>query len=227
MTRLLGPYYGTVDATALFVMLLHRLYGQTDDLTLVRELRPHWEAALTWMTEIADADGDGFLEFSGAGEKGLAVQTWKDSWDSLSHRDGRLAEGAIAGSEVQGYAYAAYRAAADFYDALGDREAAQGWRERAEGLKRSFHDRFWLDELQTYALALDGDKCPLEVQKLKRRSAVMDRHRPGRRCTQTRQNTSFLKLIGQVGACVRSAVGRCATTRCRITTARCGHTIRR
>ena len=159
-----GPYYGTVDATALFVMLLRQLYGQTDDLTLVRELRPHWEAALTWMTEIADGDGDGFLEFSGAGEKGLAVQTWKDSWDSLSHRDGRLAEGAIAGSEVQGYAYAAYRAAADFYGALGQSGEAQSWRERAEGLKTLFHERFWLDELQTYALALDGDKCPLEVQ---------------------------------------------------------------
>ena len=159
-----GPYYGTVDATALFVMLLHQLYRQTGDLELVRELRPHWEAALTWMAEIADADGDGFLEFSGAGEKGLAVQTWKDSWDSLSHRDGRLAEGAIAGSEVQGYAYAAYRAAADFYGALGQGDDVQSWRERAEKLKRSFHDRFWLDELQTYALALDGDKCPLEVQ---------------------------------------------------------------
>ena len=158
-----GPYYGTVDATALFVMLLYQLYEQTGDLTLVQELRPHWEAALTWMTEIADADGDGFLEFSGAGEKGLAVQTWKDSRDSLSHRNGQLAEGAIAGSEVQGYAYAAYRAAADFYDALGD-EAAQSWRERAERLKTSFHNRFWLDELQTYALALDGNKCPLEVQ---------------------------------------------------------------
>ena len=159
-----GPYYGTVDATALFVMLLHRLYGQTGNLQLVRELRPHWEAALAWMTELADADGDGFLEFSGAGEKGLAVQTWKDSWDSLSHRDGRLAEGAIAGSEVQGYAYAAYGAAADFYGALSESEKAQSWRERAEGLQTLFHERFWLDELQTYALALDGDKCPLEVQ---------------------------------------------------------------
>ena len=159
-----GPYYGTVDATALFVMLLHRLYRQTGDLELVRELRSHWEAALTWMAEIADADGDGFLEFRGAGEKGLAVQTWKDSWDSLSHRDGRLAKGAIAGSEVQGYAYAAYRAAADFYSALGQGKDAKGWRERAKGLKTLFHQRFWLDELQTYALALDGDKCPLEVQ---------------------------------------------------------------
>ncbi len=158
-----GPYYGTVDATALFVMLLHQLYTQTHDLNLVRELRPHWEAALTWMTGAADADGDGFLEFTGGdAERSLTVQTWKDSFDSLSHKDGRLAEGAIAGSEVQGYAYAAYKAAADFYDTLGERDG-QAWRERADKLKISFHEHFWLDDLQTYALALDGDKCPLEV----------------------------------------------------------------
>lgn len=162
-----SPYYGTVDATALFVMLLHQLYTQTGDLELVRELRPHWEAALSWMTDIADADGDGFLEFTGGDtERSLTVQTWKDSHDSLSHRDGRLAEGAVAGSEVQGYAYAAYRAAADFYDAPGGsaREGdGKAWRERADKLKVSFHERFWLGDLQTYALALDGDKCPLEV----------------------------------------------------------------
>ena len=159
-----GPYYGTVDATALFVMLLHKLYKQTGDSSLVQELRPNWEAALKWMTDIADGDGDGFLEFSGDAAKGLAVQTWKDSWDSLSHRDGRLAEGAIAGSEVQGYAYAAYKAAADFYGALGKRETAEEWHVRAQNLEKSFHEHFWLDELQTYAMALDGDKCPLKVQ---------------------------------------------------------------
>ncbi len=156
-----SPYYGTVDATALFVMLLHRLHTLTGS-KLVRELRPCWEAALTWMTDIADGDGDGFLEFTGADTKGLAVQTWKDSWDSLSHRDGRLAKGAIAGSEVQGYAYAAYCAAADFYEGLGEDESG-AWRTRAGALKKSFHEHFWLDELQTYAMALDGDKCPLEV----------------------------------------------------------------
>lgn len=157
-----SPYYGTVDATALFVILLQQLYTVTGNLGLVQELRPHWEAALSWMTDIADADGDGFLEFSGAGEKGLAVQTWKDSHDSLSHKGGWLADGAIAGSEVQGYAYAAYRAAADFYDALGEGND-QTWRKRADTLKTFFHKHFWLDELQTYAMALDGDKCPLEV----------------------------------------------------------------
>lgn len=156
-------YYGTVDATPLFVMLLHRTWQTTGDLDLVRELQPQWEAALAWMTGAADPDGDGFLEFVGAPVgQGLTVQTWKDSADSLSHKDGRLASGAVAGSEVQGYAYAAYLAATDFYRALGEGDV-DAWQTRAESLKIAFHEAFWLPELQTYAMALDGDKCPLEV----------------------------------------------------------------
>ncbi len=158
-----SPYYGTVDATPLFIVLLHQLYKQTGDLELVRELRPHWEAALTWMTGAADADG--FLEFTaGDAERSLTVQSWKDSFDSMSHRDGRLATGAVAGSEVQGYAYAAYLAAADFYTELGEPGLAARWHTEADTLKTAFHKAFWLPELQTYAMALDGDKQPLEVQ---------------------------------------------------------------
>lgn len=159
-----GPYYGTVDATALFVVVLHAYVQATGNSTLVRELRPNWEAALHWMTHDADRDGDGFLEFTGVAEsEGLTVQSWKDSFDSMSHRDGHLATGAVAGSEVQGYAYAAYLAAADFYNALGESDVAV-WRERAAALKTTFHEAFWLPELQTYAMALDGDKTPLAVQ---------------------------------------------------------------
>jgi len=111
-----------------------------------------------------DLDGDGFLEFVGAAAgQGLSVQSWKDSHDSLSHADGRLASGAIAVSEVQGYAYAAYYAAADFYGQLGEREQAGLWLERAVALKVKFHQAFWLADLGTYALALDGDKRPLKV----------------------------------------------------------------
>ena len=159
-----GPYYGTVDATALFVMLLRELWGHTGELGLVKDLRPHWEAALAWMQRDGDEDGDGFLEFRGAepGE-GLTVQSWKDSWDSMSHADGSLATGALAVSEVQGYAYAAYLAAADFYAALGEEAEAERWRETADALKVKFHKAFWLEDLQTYAMALDGDKKPLRV----------------------------------------------------------------
>lgn len=158
-----GRYYGTIDATPLFLMLLHRTWHVTGDDDLVRELRPAWEAALRWMETDGDPDGDGFLEFAGDSGGGLSVQTWKDSSDALSHADGRLATGAIAASEVQGYAYAAWLAAADFRELLGEPGAAAACRERAAELKRRFNEAFWLEGPGTYALALDGDKTPLEV----------------------------------------------------------------
>ena len=161
-------YYGSADATSLFVMLLAETYRVTQDVELLHELRPNWEAALSWLTRTgdagADADGDGFLEFAGSAGEGLKVQSWKDSFDALSHADGTLATGAIAVSEVQGYAYAAFRAAADFYQVLDEPEAQKVYAERANQLKDRFHDAFWVEELQTYALALDGDKRPLKVQ---------------------------------------------------------------
>ena len=159
-----GPYYGTIDATALFVMLLRELWGQAGGLELVKELRPNWEAALAWMQRDGDLDSDGFLEFRGAEPgKGLTIQSWKDSHDSMSHADGSLATGALAVSEVQGYAYAAYLAAADFYTALGEEDEAARWCEEADTLKEKFHEAFWLSDMQTYAMALDGDKRPLRV----------------------------------------------------------------
>ncbi|HEX7022982.1 MAG TPA: glycogen debranching N-terminal domain-containing protein, partial [Trueperaceae bacterium] len=160
-----SPYYGTIDATALFVLLLHESYRHTGDLALVRELRPNWEAALAWMQAEGDLDDDGFLEFQpGEAGKGLAVQSWKDSHDSMSHTDGSLARGALAVSEVQGYAYAAYRAAAEFYGALREPANAVRWQRLAETLRRDFQRAFWLPELGTYAMALDGDKQPLAVR---------------------------------------------------------------
>jgi glycogen debranching enzyme len=158
-------YYGTVDATPLFLMLLDAQRRISGSDALVRELRSAWEAALAWMTSDADADGDGFLEFTPAlAGEGLSVQSWKDSGDSMSHVDGSLAEGALAVSEVQGYAYAAYRAAAGWYRELGEEAAARAWTDRAEALQRAFHAAYWLEELGTYAMALDGAKRPLAVQ---------------------------------------------------------------
>ena len=159
-----GRYFGTIDATPLFLVLLHQTWRATGDDALVRELRPNWEAALQWMQTDGDPDRDGFLEFAGAAPgEGLTVQSWKDSHDALSHADGTLAAGAIAVSEVQGYAFAAYRAAAEFYQALGESEAAARWRDTAGSLQRRFHEAFWQDGLDSYALALDGDKRPLAV----------------------------------------------------------------
>ena len=160
-----SPYYGTVDATALFVTLLYEVWQQTGDFSLVEELRPNWEAALRWLQEDGDADGDAFVEFQGAdaheGSSGLAVQSWKDSHDSMSHADGSLARGTLAVSEVQGYTYAAYRAAAAFYNELG--EDPSPYTEKADTLKTKFHKAFWLEDMQTYAMALDGGKRPLRV----------------------------------------------------------------
>lgn len=162
-----APYYGTVDATPLFVTLLEAHARHAGSFELVRELRPNWEAALAWIVGPGDPDSDGFLEFESTPQEagtGLTIQSWKDSSDSMSHADGRLAGGAIAVSEVQGYAYAAYRAAAWFYERLGEAEHAHDWEARAEHLKRTFDTRFWLDELGTYAMALDGEKRPLQVK---------------------------------------------------------------
>ncbi|MFN4232756.1 glycogen debranching N-terminal domain-containing protein [Thermus sp.] len=155
-------YYGTVDATPLFLILLGRYLDLVGDLALIRELRPQWEAALAWLDQ-ADLDGDGFLEFQPSGT-GLAVQTWKDSHDSMSHRDGRLAEPPLAVSEVQGYAYAAYLEGAKLNRVLGEEGKARALEKRAEELFRLIQERLWLPELSTYALALDRHKEPLKVK---------------------------------------------------------------
>jgi len=157
-------YFGTVDATPLFLMLLdaHRRAAGHDGL--VRELRPAWEAALAWMEADGDPDGDGFLEFASRGTgDDRRIESWKDSGDALSHADGSLADGALAVSEVQGYAYAAFGAASGWYAGLGESDAADRWSARAERLRARFHEAFWLDDLDTYALALDGEKRPLRV----------------------------------------------------------------
>lgn len=159
-----GRYYGSIDATLLFMVLLHETYRRDGDLGLLRELRPNLEAALGWLATDADPDGDGFVEFAGAqGGNGLSVQSWKDSHDALSHADGTLAKGAVAVAEVQGYAYAALLAAAGCLGDLGETAEAGRLARRADELKARFHDAFWLPDLGTYALALDFDKRPLEV----------------------------------------------------------------
>jgi glycogen debranching enzyme len=159
-----SPYYGTIDATPLFVVLLGRLYSVEGDPTILRQLRSVWESALSWITECAMQRGP-FLRYTGASPgQGLVVQSWKDSDDSMSHADGRLAAGSIAPVEVQGYGYAALRAAATFYRALGEVEAAQRADGRADELAAAVEQRFWLEDLGTYAMGLDGDDRPLKVK---------------------------------------------------------------
>lgn len=151
-------YYGSVDATPLFVMVVGELARWGADDALVGELMPHVDAALEWITTRGDADGDGYVEYRRRTPLGLVNQGWKDSWDAIRFADGRLAEAPIALCEVQGYAYAAYRARAHFARSAGDAALAAQWDERADALRRQFNEDFWLDEEGTFALGLDGDK---------------------------------------------------------------------
>lgn len=112
-------YYGTVDATPLFVMLAGRYFQRTGDREFLTQLWPHVERAMDWIEHYGDMDGDGFVEYSRHGTKGLVQQGWKDSDDSVFHADGRLAEPPIALCEVQGYVYEAYQLGAELAETLG------------------------------------------------------------------------------------------------------------
>ncbi len=151
-------YYGSVDATPLFVMLAGEYFTRTGDIDTVRRLWPNIERALHWCDIYGDADGDGFVEYNRQNTNGLVNQGWKDSYDSIFHADGRLAEGPIALCEVQGYVYAAKHHAANLAILLGHSETAWRLRQEAERLRQKFEAAFWCEELSTYGLALDGTK---------------------------------------------------------------------
>jgi glycogen debranching enzyme len=158
-----NPYYGTVDATPLFVMLLAEHYRATADLALLRELEPNLRAALDWMETYGDVDGDGFLEYQRLSGSGLTNQGWKDSWDAVMYRDGGLIKPPVALVEVQAYAYAARIGASEIYSAIGDQDEAERQRYLAEWLREEFNRRFWMDEEGIYCLALDGDNNQAQV----------------------------------------------------------------
>lgn len=156
-------YYGTVDATPLFVLLAGAYFRRSGDAATIRTIWPNIEAALGWIDTFGDADGDGFVEYARQTDRGLVNQGWKDSHDSIFHADGSLAEGPIALVEVQAYVHAAKHAAGEMAAALGMADLAVRLIEEAETLRRSFEQAFWLDDLGTYALALDGRKQPCRV----------------------------------------------------------------
>ncbi|HEY2036222.1 MAG TPA: glycogen debranching N-terminal domain-containing protein [Steroidobacteraceae bacterium] len=159
-----GRYYGSVDATALYVVLAGAYWRRTDDLTFIETIWPNICAALTWMDRYGDRDGDGFIEYQRRTPQGLVQQGWKDSSDSVFHADGRIAEGPIALCEVQAYTYAARLAAAGIAQALGHDDMVRALREQAHALRERFRARFWCPELGLYALALDGYKEPCRVR---------------------------------------------------------------
>jgi glycogen debranching enzyme len=156
-----GRYYGSIDATPLFIALLGAYADRTADLDLVRELWPNAEAAMRCIDDSLDARG--YLSYARRTPRGLVNQGWKDSQDAVSHADGTLAEPPIALCEVQAYVYGAQRALASLARRLGYDQQADHWETEAAALRTRFARDFWLPEEETYALALDRDGLPCRV----------------------------------------------------------------
>jgi len=152
------PYYGSVDSTPLFVFLYAQHFRWTGDVEFARKLLPAAEAALRWIDEYGDMDGDGFVEYQTRSTRGIRNQGWKDSPDSVVHADGHLAEPPIALAEVQGYVYLAKERMADVYKALGDDAKAEWLLAEAHALRQHFNEAFWMEDEKYFAGALDRDK---------------------------------------------------------------------
>lgn len=157
-------YYGTIDATPLFVLLAGEYYDRTADLDTIQSIWPNIKAAMNWMEEYGDLDGDGFVEYQHKAANGLTNQGWKDSFDSVSDANGKLAKPPIALCEVQGYVYAAKTHAAKMAHAFGEKELADKWKNEAQELKKKFNEVFWDNGLNCFVLALDGKKQPCRVK---------------------------------------------------------------
>lgn len=157
-------YYGTVDATPLFIMLAGRYFKRTCDKQTILKIWDSIELALNWIEEYGDSDHDGFVEYKQRMDTGLSNQGWKDSFDCIFHEDGTLAQAPIALCEVQGYVYDAYVQAA--YLAMEFNRGSQSklYKEKALALKKKFNETFWDDELNIFVLALDGEKRPCRIK---------------------------------------------------------------
>ncbi|MDQ3937509.1 MAG: amylo-alpha-1,6-glucosidase, partial [Chloroflexota bacterium] len=157
------PYYGTVDATPLWLVVLDEYHRWSGDDELVDRLWPNALAALRWIDDFGDVDGDGFVEYERHSRRGLLNQGWKDSGDAIRFQDGTLAEGPLALVEVQGYVYAARLGLARLARLRGDEELAAREEAAAATLRQRFEEAFWMERAGTYALALDGDKRQVDA----------------------------------------------------------------
>jgi len=158
-----GRSYGSVNATPLFLILAREHVKWTDELELLADLHGHIRAAVKWILDYGDLDGDGLIEYMRRNPKGLFNQGWKDFGDAIRHKDGSIAQSPIALIEVQGYAVRALADAAKILKQLGEHELANRAESRSEELRRLIDDRFWLEDCADYALALDGRKRPCKV----------------------------------------------------------------
>jgi glycogen debranching enzyme len=157
------PYYGSIDATPLWLILLHETWRWTGDAALVRELLPAAEQALLWVDRFGDLDGDGFVEYATTSDKGLVNQGWKDSGDGVPYPDGTLPAPPIALVEVQGYVHDAKVRTAELFQLAGRLDRAAALRREAAELRERIRTVFWDEDLGTFALALDGAKQPVRT----------------------------------------------------------------
>ena len=157
-----SPYYGSIDSTPLFLMLVAEYFAWTADVRLVRELLPAIRAAIQWMEVYGDTTGDGYLDYDKRSAKGLVNQGWKDSWEAVVHADGTLARPPLALSEVQGYAYAARSRLAPVLERVGEAKTATRLRRDAKRMYGRYNQDFWLPKQHYAAMALDGDRRPVE-----------------------------------------------------------------
>jgi glycogen debranching enzyme len=158
-----GPYYGSADATPLWLILLSETFNWTADEQMVKDLLPHAYRALDWIDSYGDLDGDGFVEYQRRSAKGLANQGWKDSWDAIIHRDGEIAKAPIALCEVQGYVYEAKYRMASLMRSFGDTRTADKLKKEAADMAKRFERAFWMPKFGFYAMALDREKRQTQV----------------------------------------------------------------
>jgi glycogen debranching enzyme len=158
-----SPYFGSVDSTPWFLLVYAQHYRWTGDVEFAAKLVPAAQAALRWIDEYGDLDGDGFVEYHSRSDKGIRNQGWKDSWNSVMHADGSLAEPPIALVEVQAYVYVAKIRVAEVFEALGKDHDAALLREQAALLRKQFNEVFWMEDEQYFAGALDREKRPVRT----------------------------------------------------------------
>ncbi|TMF57696.1 MAG: amylo-alpha-1,6-glucosidase [Chloroflexi bacterium] len=156
-----APYYGTHDATTLYLIVLSYAYQWSGDAQLLTKYRANAEAALTWMLTYGDRDQDGFQEYRSRSKHGLYNQGWKDSGEAIQHEDGTIAPVPIALCELQGYAFDAILRMAEMYALWGDEQRSMELRQRALHLYERFNEAFWWESEGTYYLGLDGNKRPI------------------------------------------------------------------
>ena len=221
-------YYGSVDATPLFLILLSEVWRWTGDDGLVESLRPAALAALGWIDDHGDLDGDGFVEFARRAPGGLEIQSWKDSWDSQRFADGRVATPPIAAAEVQGYVFDAKTRLAEIALVVWrDRDLAARLEHEAAVLSQRFDRAFWIEDSAALRPRARRRQTPGRQPLLEHGSVALERDRAVASRRLRSPISCSRTACGRAGACGRCRATTPATARSRTTTARSGRTTTR